>query len=175
METSYFLNLLKEEITIKELMNRSGLNYSQVERKIISLRNQGFNIKRIDGTENINYKLVKTLKREHNIFTVNEPTFDFIALSDSHNASDYERLDLLKSLYQYGSRNSIHHFFHCGDLKENNFILNQNRRVAIPYFNSNLSAVDYIVKKYPKDKNITTHIIYGNHGKWETSTWRLEK
>lgn len=163
MEDSYFLTLLSEEITIKEIMNRSGLSFSQVERKIISFRNKGYDIKRIDGIQNITYKLMKNKAKKHNIFIARENTFDFIALSDSHNASDQERLDLLNNLYEYGSRNSIHHFFHCGDFKENNFYSEDRKSIAIPYFNSNKKAVDHIVKKYPKDKNIATHIIYGNH------------
>ncbi len=163
MEDTTFLKILGEEHTIKEIMIESGLSFSQVEKKIIAYRNKGFNIKRIDRNQNITYKLVKTLEKNHNTFYVKEKTFDFITLSDSHNASDQERIDLLRNLYQYGSKNSIHHFFHCGDFKENNFYTEERKSLAIPYFNSNVKAVDYIIKKYPKNKNIQTHIIYGNH------------
>lgn len=87
-------------------------------------------------------------------------TFKFIVISDTHFGSIYDSFDKLKEVYDYAIKNNIKHIFHTGDLIEGNY---DNFRRCKNNLRDLYSQIEYVIKNYCYDKNITNHILLGNH------------
>lgn len=82
---------------------------------------------------------------------------EIIVISDTHIGSVYERIDYLNLVYNYAKENNIHHIIHGGDLLQGTY-----KPVNKKYNNFN-SQIKHFEEVYPEKKNITTHILFGNH------------
>lgn len=81
----------------------------------------------------------------------------FLAMSDLHFGSIYERLDLVDKVFEYCTKNNIHIILNCGD-----FINGIQRREyqKILYVEG---QIEHFLNKYPYDRHILTFGVMGNH------------
>lgn len=75
----------------------------------------------------------------------------------THLGSKLERLDLLDRVYNYCIKNNIHIILNCGDIIDGVFGQCE-KRIKDTY-----SQIDYLIKKYPFDRNILNFAVGGDH------------
>lgn len=94
-------------------------------------------------------------------------TFKIGVVSDTHLCSNYEALDELHTFYKICSDEGITNMLHAGDILDGmNIYRGQEMEVHALGFDR---QIDYVVKSYPKYKEMTTYFINGNHNFWGSS------
>ena len=87
-------------------------------------------------------------------------TFRFIVISDLHAGSRYENIDYAYEVYNEAIKNGIKDIFISGDVVEG---CHANYNRCYDKYSTTTSQVIHLLKDYPYDKNITNHILLGNH------------
>ena len=130
-----------EIIGLIELMHQEGYNIDFINGEII-IRNKP--VKHDDV-----YQLPNDL--EH---------LKLLLISDTHLASKYDRLDILRYLYDKADQEGVQHILHSGDFTDGRS--NRAEQVYELREPSYEGQVEYCVDKYPKF-NGKTYVIQGNH------------
>lgn len=106
---------------------------------------------------------VKPIK-ENDIYVVpnNLDHIKLLLISDTHLASKYDRLDILRYLYAKAEDNNVNYVLHSGDLTDG---LKHEGQMYELKETSYTGQRDYVIDKYPKS-NIPTYLISGNHDLW---------
>ena len=146
----------KISIVAKELEIQEYEVYGLVEM----LKKQGYLFDIIDNR----IKKVKPIK-ENDIYEVksNLDHLKFLMISDTHLGSKYDRVDILRYLYQEAEDKGVNYILHSGDLTEG-----LSGRPQQQFELKELSYTgqrDYVIDKYPQS-NIPTYMISGNHDLW---------
>lgn len=133
-----------EVIGIVELMKQDGELLDYVNGEVIKLKKPIQN--------NDIYELPNNL--EH---------LKLLLISDTHLCSKYDRLDILRYLYDKAEDKGIKHILHSGDFTDG-----KSNRPEHIYELKELSydgQVEYCVEKYPTFSG-KTYVISGNHDNW---------
>jgi len=88
-------------------------------------------------------------------------TIRFAAISDTHLASKYEKLDELHSFYDICVKEGIKRVYHAGDILEGRFVY-RGQENEVKFWSLD-DQVDHLVANFPKRKGITTWFISGGH------------
>ena len=150
----------KKKPYVKNIMKDLNLKEHEVYGLVSLLKQQGYLFDIIDGQivkikpikENSVYKLPNNL--EH---------LKLLMISDTHLASKYDRLDILRYLYNEAEDRGVNYVLHSGDLCEG-----VSGRQQQQYELKELSYTgqrDYVIDKYPKS-DIPTYLVSGNHDLW---------
>jgi predicted phosphodiesterase len=138
------LNIKEYELCgLIEMMKKYGYLYEIIGEKVVKLAQK----KRSEVYE-------VPSKLEH---------LKLLLISDTHLASKYDRLDILRYLYAKANEKSVDYVLHSGDLTEG-----VSGRPQQQYELRELSYTgqrDYVIDKYPKS-DIPTYFISGNHDAW---------
>ena len=107
---------------------------------------------------------IKPLK-ENDIYEIPNDleTLKLLLISDTHLASRYDRLDILKYLYKKADERGINYVLHSGDLCEG--VSGRPQQLYELKECSYTWQRDYVIKNYPKS-NVPTYICSGNHDLW---------
>lgn len=107
---------------------------------------------------------IKPLK-ENDIYEIPNDleTLKLLLISDTHLASRYDRLDILKYLYKKAEERGINYVLHSGDLCEG--VSGRPQQLYELKECSYTGQRDYVIKNYPKS-NVPTYICSGNHDLW---------
>ena len=109
----------------------------------------------------LNEEVVITNSPVSSLKTINcDDTFRFIVISDLHAGSRYENIDYAYEVYNEAVKNGIKDIFISGDVVEG---CHANYNRCYDKYSSTVSQVMHLLKDYPYDKNITNHILLGNH------------
>lgn len=166
-QTTQIIELIKAGKTCNQICETMNLTHRQLYLRLMNLENKGFLFRRkyySDG--NILYRpitkgpVLKEFKKNPSgeiITKPDETEIKVMVISDTHIGSKLERLDLLDRVYNYCINNNIHLIFNCGDIIDGTFSKTE-RRIKDTY-----SQIDYLIKKYPFDKNILTFAVGGDH------------
>ena len=110
---------------------------------------------------------MKTKKRKpYPIATINnvfhQPIDDLFGIvSDTHFGSKYEALRELQEMYDYLDERGVKQVYHAGDVSDGLYVyrgqLSDQHKIGYE------EQANWIIKKYPRKKNITTYMIMGNH------------
>lgn len=151
---------LKKKPYIEKIANDLGLKDYEILGLIEMLKQKGYYFEVIDE------QVVKIKpKKQNDIYVIpsNLEHLKFLMISDTHLSSKYDRLDILKYLYDEASKKKIDYVLHSGDLTDGR----SNRDEQIYYLkeSSYSGQRDYVVDKYPKS-DIPTFLIAGNHDLW---------
>lgn len=84
-------------------------------------------------------------------------TEKFLVISDTHLGSEDENLDYIKDAYMFAENFGIEHVLHGGDLLHSD-LNGVKEELRNPH-----SQIEHVINNYPEHKNITTHILLGNH------------
>lgn len=161
--TKRLLELIKNNKTLNEISDELKMSNKQLYNLFTIIKNKGIEFNRIyyeDG--NIKYNENKELYTNNlnNSITIktnsNNNIFKAVVTSDLHIGNSAQRLDLLYKLYDYCSKESIHNVFITGDLIDGTY----NR---MPQIMTLEEQIDFIIKKYPFDKNILNFVVLGDH------------
>lgn len=133
-----------EVIGIVELLKQDGELIDYVNGEIIKLKKP----KKSDEV----YEIPNNL--EH---------LKLLLISDTHLASKYDRVDVLRYLYAKAEENGTNYVLHSGDLTEG--LSGRPQQLYELKENSYTGQRDYVIDKYPKSE-VPTYIISGNHDLW---------
>ena len=84
-------------------------------------------------------------------------------LSDTHLASKYDRLDILRYLYDKAEDKGVKHVLHSGDFTDGRS--SRNEQIFELKEPSYEGQIQYCVEKYPEFSG-KTYVIQGNHDDW---------
>lgn len=151
---------------VDEICKDLDLERYQVYGIVQELINQGYLYEIVDG------EIVKMNKPKINEDIYQIPNkLDHVRLlliSDTHLCSKYDRLDILRYLYEKAEDTNTTAILHSGDFTDG-----KSKRPEHVYELKELSyqgQVDYCVEKYPKLDDIKTYVISGNHDDWWTKS-----
>lgn len=160
------LELLKEYLMkkrkpyIKGIMKDLDLQEYEVYGLLEMLKKEGYLFEAVDG------KIVKIKpQKESGIYTIqnNLEHLKLLMISDTHLASKYDRVDILRYLYQEAEDKKVNYILHSGDVTEGRS--NRDDQIYQLKEASYTGQRDYVIDKYPKS-NIPTYMISGNHDLW---------
>lgn len=124
------------------------------------LKNEGYLYDIIDG------KIVKVKPiKENEIYQIpnNLEHLKLLLISDTHLASKFDRLDILRYLYDEADKKGVNYVLHSGDLTEG--LSGRPQQLVELKETSYTGQRDYVIDKYPKG-DIPTYLISGNHDLW---------
>ena len=115
----------------------------------------------------INGEIVKLKKPKQNndIYEIssNNEHLKLLLISDTHLCSKYDRLDILRYLYDKAENNGVKHILHSGDFTDGRS--NRPEHTYELKEHSFQGQIDYCVEKYPAFSG-KTYVIQGNHDNW---------
>lgn len=126
-----------------EMLKKKGYLFDTVEGQIIK-------VKPIKETDI--YKIPNNL--DH---------IKILMISDTHLASKYDRLDILRYIYEKAQDNKTNYILHSGDLTEG--LSDRPEQIYSLKEASYIGQRDYVIDKYPQT-DIPTYLISGNHDLW---------
>lgn len=133
-----------EVIGLVELMKQEGELVDYINGEIVKLKKPKKN--------NDVYEIANNL--EH---------LKLLLISDTHLCSKYDRLDILRYLYDKAEDNGVKHILHSGDFTDGKS--NRPEHIYELKEHSFQGQVDYCIDKYPKFSG-KTYAIQGNHDDW---------
>ncbi len=154
-------NLLKDGFVLTKASHPR-----QVYKRIIEIKNKGYNVERMDIIENgtTKYKLKTILEEYPNkiLYTYPETTeFRALVISDTHLGNSLQRIDVLNSIYEYCIKNNIHIILNCGDFVEGIDKTSYGKLIDKDF----ITQITNALKNHPYDKNIINLLLLGNHDK----------
>ncbi len=129
---------------------------------LISLMSQeGYNIEFVNGE----VLVLNSPKKRQDVYEIpfNLEHLKLLLISDTHLCSKYDRLDILRYLYDKAEKEGVKHILHSGDFTDGRSTRpEQVYELREPSYEG---QVDYCVEKYPQFSG-KTYVIQGNHDDW---------
>lgn len=150
----------KKESYVEKVMEELNLKEYEVYGLIELMKHKGYLYDIIDG------KIVKTKpKKSEDVYILPNKLehLKLLLISDTHLASKYDRVDIIKYLYKKAEDKNINYILHSGDLTEG--LSGRPQQLIELKEVSYTGQRDYVIDKYPKSE-IPTYIISGNHDYW---------
>lgn len=146
-----YINVVMKDLDLKEyevyglveLLKKEGYLFDIIDNKIVKIK---------PVKDNDIYKIPNDL--DH---------LKLLLISDTHLGSKYDRLDILRYLYQEAEDRNINYVLLSGDLTEGRS--NRDEQIYSLKQASYTGQRDYVVENYPKS-NVPTYLIAGNHDLW---------
>lgn len=145
---------------VKAVMENLHLEEYEVYGLLELLRQRGYVFNVANG------KIVKEKPiKENDVYKVpsNLDHLKLLFLSDTHLASKYDRVDILRYLYEKAEDKGVNYVLHSGDLTEG--LSGRPQQLYELKEASYTGQRDYVIDKYPKSE-IPTYLIAGNHDLW---------
>ena len=150
----------KKKPYVETVMKDLGLEEHEVVGLVEMLKKRGY----LFDIINDRVVIVNPVK-ENDVYKIpsNMEHLKLLLISDTHLASKYDRLDILRYLYDRANDDGVNYILHSGDLTEG--FSGRPQQLYELKEASYTGQRDYVVDKYPKS-NIPTYIIAGNHDYW---------
>ena len=145
---------------VKNITKELGIKEYEVYGLVELLKRQGYLFDIIDG-QIVKIKPIK----ETGVYQIpnNLNRLKLLLISDTHLASKYDRLDILRYLYQQAEDEKVNYILHSGDLTDG--LSGRPQQIYELKEPSYTGQRDYVIDKYPKSE-IPTMVISGNHDMW---------
>ena len=150
----------KKNPYVKSICKDLDLEEYQVYGLVDMLKREGYLFDIIDN------KIVKVKPiKDNGVYKIpnNLDHIKLLLISDTHLASKYDRVDILRYLYKKAEDSGVNYVLHSGDLTEG--VSNRPQQIYELKESSYIGQRDYVVEKYPHS-TIPTYIIAGNHDYW---------
>ena len=167
---SELMNLIIKEIaenkTINEICNELNISRKKLYYYLQLLKNKGFIFKpNYCSNGEIKYNLdclhsINMYNKFNDLDISIEPVdsdLKTLVISDLHFGNELERRDLVDKLFNYCIKNNIHIILCCGDLLDGTF--SKGNQII----ENGIEQIQYFIKNYPYDKNISTLAVLGDH------------
>lgn len=153
--------MAKKRKTFTQICKDLKLKDYEVAGLIVMMSDKGYNIDFINGEIIIRKNPPKTndvYELPHNL-----EHLKLLLISDTHLASKYDRLDILRYLYSKAEDSGVKHILHSGDFTDGRSTRpEQVYELREPSYEG---QIQYCVDKYPKFSG-KTYVIQGNHDDW---------
>lgn len=154
----YLINKKKDLVTICQELE---LKDYEVIGIVELMKQDGELVDFIDG------EIVKLKKPKQNndVYEIsnNNEHLKLLLISDTHLCSKYDRLDILRYLYDKAENNGVKHILHSGDFTDGRS--NRPEHTYELKEHSYQGQIDYCIDKYPNFSG-KTYVIQGNHDNW---------
>lgn len=153
--------MAKKKKSFVQICKDLKLKDYEVAGLITMMHQQGYNIEYVNGE----IIVMKTPPKHNDVYELpyNLEHLKLLLISDTHLASKYDRLDILKYLYDKAEKNGVKHILHSGDFTDGRS--NRPEQVYELREPSYEGQVEYCVEKYPTFSG-KTYVIQGNHDDW---------
>ena len=151
---------LKKTPYLKQVIKDLDLKEYEIYGLVALLKQQGYLFDIIDG------KIVKVKPiKENDVYKVPNTSehLKLLLISDTHLASKYDRVDILRYLYAKAEDKGVDYVLHSGDLTEG--VSGRPQQQYELKEASYTGQRDYAISKYPKS-SVPTYMIAGNHDFW---------
>lgn len=158
------IELINNNVNVNEIVKIVGLTHKQLYYRLSLLKFKGYDFYRkyySDGS--LKYSQIKELDNNYNNGTIirtekSNNKLSFVFISDLHITNKKEDLIYINMIYDFCVKNNINIIINAGDLVDG---LNGNEHfLKVKTYEK---QIEYILKKYPFDKNILNFICLGNH------------
>lgn len=157
------IELIELKKTINEICLQLNLTHKQLYNRLKTLQIHGIEFEReyfYNG--NIKYipqnQIIETNRDGIDLITkTTDQQIKIMLISDIHFGSKYDNVNLLNIIYEYCTKNNIHIIINAGDLIDG-ITIGKDKRLK-----SFERQIEFLIKNYPFDKNITNFICLGNH------------
>lgn len=154
-----YLGAKKQPYVVK-VMDDLDLKQHEVLGLVEMLKQRGYLYEVVDG------KIV-TMKptKNNDVYVIpnNLEHLKLLLISDTHLASKYDRLDILRYLYDRAADEGVNYVLHSGDVTEG--VSGRPEQIYDLKEASYVGQRDYVIDKYPRS-DILTYMISGNHDLW---------
>ena len=146
--------MARKKKSFKEICGELELQDYEVAGLITLMEQQGYNIEYVNGE----ILVMKAPKREQDVYELpyNLEHLKLLLISDTHLASKYDRLDILRYLYDKAEEKGVKHILHSGDFTDGRS--NRPEQVYELKEPSYEGQVQYCVDKYPSFKVLNRFI-----------------
>ena len=153
--------LIKKKKNLQEICDALELKDYEVIGIVELLKQDGELIDYVNGEI---VRLKKPVKSD-DVYQIpnNMEHIKLLLISDTHLASKYDRLDILRYLYARAEDNKVNYVLHSGDLTEG--LSGRPQQLYELKEVSYTGQRDYVIDKYPQS-DIPTYICSGNHDLW---------
>ena len=154
-------HMAKKKIPFMEICKKLELKDYEVAGLVAVMHEEGYNIDFVNGEVIV----LKTPKKQEEVYELpnNLEHLKLLLISDTHLASKYDRLDILRYLYAKADELGVKHVLHSGDFTDGRS--NRPEHIYELREASYEGQVDYCVDKYPTFDG-KTYAISGNHDDW---------
>ena len=153
--------LINKKKTFKEICEMLELKDYEVYGIVELLKQDGELLDIING-EIVKLKIPKKKQDVYEIKN-NLEKLKLLLISDTHLCSKYDRLDILRYLYEKAEEKGIKHILHSGDFTDGRS--NRPEHIYELKETSYEGQVQYCIEKYPRFSG-KTYVIQGNHDDW---------
>lgn len=164
------VQLLKQNRSLNQICEITGINPKQLFLKLSMLKNSGYLFERtyhMNGE--IKYHLSSPLLKKEEDFIINtSPSLSSIRMlvtSDAHYGSIYDGMENTHLIREHATKEGIHLIFNLGDFFDG---ICAERRKSQKYSNIE-ETIQRVLHDFPYDKNILNFLILGNH---DFSIWK---
>ena len=153
--------MAKKKKSFKEICEQLELKDYEVAGLVILMAQQGYNIDFVNNEITIR----KTPPKHEDVYQLpnNLNHLKLLLISDTHLGSKYDRIDILKYLYNKAEEENVKYILHSGDFTDGRS--NRPEQVYELREPSFEGQVEYCIDKYPKFSG-KTYVIQGNHDDW---------
>ena len=155
----YFM--AKKKKSFLEICEKLELKDYEVAGLVVMMAQQGYNIDFVNGEVVVR----KVPPKHEDVYQIpsNLEHLKLLLISDTHLGSKYDRIDILRYLYDKAEDKGIKHILHSGDFTDGRSTRpEQVYELKEPSYEG---QVNYCVEKYPSFSG-KTYIIQGNHDDW---------
>ena len=150
----------KKSPYVKQVMKDLNLQEYEIYGMVALLKQEGYLFDIIDG------KIVKVKPiKDNDIYRVpnTKEHLKLLLISDTHLSSRFDRVDILRYLYQKAEDDAVDFVLHSGDVCEG--LSGRPQQIYELKECSYTGQRDYVIDKYPKS-SVPTYMIAGNHDLW---------
>lgn len=153
--------LIKKKKSLQEICDILELKDYEVIGIVELLKQDGELIDYVNGE----IVTLKKPRQNQDIYQIsnNMEHIKLLLISDTHLASKYDRLDILRYLYAKAEDMNVNYVLHSGDLTEG--LSGRPQQLYELKEASYTGQRDYVIEKYPQS-NIPTYLCAGNHDIW---------
>lgn len=160
--------LSKQSQSSEELSDLLHIPEETIIKEIQDLSKKGYEIEK-DDNEYVLLKQAKIIDTTELVLPIYENKFRIGVVSDTHGGSIYEQLTLLHETYDFFEARGINTVFHLGDISagvkkyasEDEVHKQCIQRVGNKNVHNGNIQKNWIVKNFPKRKDMTTYVIGG--------------
>lgn len=152
--------VMKKKPYVASIMKDLNLEEHEVIGLVEMLKKRGYLFDIVDG------KVVKIKpEKADDVYVIpsNLEHLRLLLISDTHLASKYDRLDILRYLYDEADSRGVDYVLHAGDVTDGKS--NRPEHIYSLKETSFVGQRDYVIDKYPRG-SMPTYLIGGNHDGW---------